>query len=198
VVTPCTPAPKACKHPGKSAPSCQMCGGSGFAESQAPPSGGVEPGPAHTIFQVRKGWKPPPSRRTTTARQDVWPGSATTSGADSTTFPPDCGQKAHARRCETWPGGCPGCPICRVWRLPPGFFDPQRTWEKSVNRPYSDSGVQLKGKRFRRCGSGMRISRLSISIKPLASNSCKTREKYSGVIDRREAMAALLTGKTTR
>lgn len=43
----------------------------------------------------------------------------------------------------------------------------------------------------------MRISRLSISISPSASISCKTREKYSGVSDRREAMVALLTGKDT-
>ena len=41
------------------------------------------------------------------------------------------------------------------------------------------------------------MSRLSTSIRPADSSSCSTREKYSGVIDRREAMAALLAGRVT-
>ena len=43
----------------------------------------------------------------------------------------------------------------------------------------------------------MRMSRLSISIRPSDSSSCSTREKYSGVSDRREATVALLTGSAT-
>ena len=43
----------------------------------------------------------------------------------------------------------------------------------------------------------MWMSRLSTWIRPAVSSSLSTREKYSGVSDRREAMAALLTGSDT-
>jgi hypothetical protein len=45
-----------------------------------------------------------------------------------------------------------------------------------------------------RRGCGCRACR---SIRPAASSSCSTREKYSGVSDSRDAMVALLTGSDT-
>ena len=41
------------------------------------------------------------------------------------------------------------------------------------------------------------MSRLSMAMSPSASSSCSTREKYSGVSERREAIVALLTGRQT-
>src|SRR5687768_1658860 len=54
-----------------------------------------------TLFlTVRSRLKQRQSRRATTPRLAAWARSVTTSGAVLTTFPPGCGQKGHAPRCE--------------------------------------------------------------------------------------------------
>ena len=83
-------------------------------------------GPVNTISANANVVKTAPIKARDDGKAGALPRSATPSGAVLTTFPPGCGQKGHAPRCEALPDIESGC----VSRLARDLFDSQRILQK--------------------------------------------------------------------